>query len=177
MNFNNISGMIDRIQRDSKLKSGEKLIVCLNRSCDSMLEDACLLTADGKIQDVFLNTESSGGDQADEAAVRLVEDGDDLVVFHESRPSSRDGRPNGIRVHHEELDFPCVVFCNSGSERLTVNGEWLEPGKYTAVQEADINSPEVRKAMKEFMSSSEVQEEIEEVRREYEEKKKREEEG
>lgn len=71
MNFNNISGMINRIQRDAKIKSSEKLIVCLNRSCDSMLEDACLLTASGKIQDVFLITESSGGDQADEAAVRL----------------------------------------------------------------------------------------------------------
>lgn len=174
MNLKNNSGMIDRIRQDSKLKSGEKLIICLNRSCGSMVEDACLLTTEGKVQNVFWTTDSSGV-QADEASIQLVKGGPDIVVFHESRPSSRDGRPNGIRVHHDELDFPCVVFCNSGKERLTVDGEWVEPGEYTAVQEVDINSPEVRKAMKEFMNSPEVREGIEEARRAYKEKKKREE--
>lgn len=169
MNLKNNSGMIDRIQQDSKLKSGEKLIICLNRSCASMLEDACLLTADGKIRDAFWTTDT-GGVQADEAAVRLVEDGDDVLVFHESRPSSRDGRPNGIRVHHDELDFPCVVFCNSGKERLTVDGEWVNPGEYTSVQEVDLNSPEARKAMEEFIRSPEVLKGVEEARRAYAEK-------
>lgn len=174
MNLKNISGVIDRIQQDSKLKSSEKLIICLNRSCASMLEDVSLLTADGKIRDAFWTT-CVGGDQADEAAVQLVENGPDVVAFHESRPSSRDGRPNGIRVHDEDLDFPCVVFYNSGKERLTVDGQWVEPGEYTSVQEVDINSPEVRGAMEEFMNSPEVREGIEEARRAYEEKKKREE--
>lgn len=174
MDLKNNSGMIDRIQQDSKLKSGEKLIVCLNRSCNSMLEDACLLTAEGKVQDAFWTTDSSGV-QADEASIQLVEGGPDVVVFHESRPSSRDGRSNGIRVHHDELDFPVVIFINVGEEKLTLDGEWVEPGEYTAVQEVDINSPEAQKAMKEFMSSPEVREGIEEARRAYEEKKKREE--
>lgn len=155
MNLKNNSGMIDRIQQDSKLKSGEKLIVCLNRSCDSMLEDACLLGADGTIRDAFW-TVNTCGDQADEAAIQLVEGGPDVVVFHESRPSSRDGRPNGVRVHHDELDFPVVVFFNVGEERLTLDGEWVESGEYTAVQEVDINSPEAQKAMKDFMNSPEV---------------------
>ena len=162
MNAKNINRTINGIQQDSKLKSSEKLIICLNRSCDSMLEYACLLTANGKIQDAFWTT-CRGGDQADEAVVQIVEGGEDLAAFHESRPSSRDGRPNGIRVHHEELDFPCVVFCNSGKERLTVDGEWVEPGEYVSVQETDPNSPEVRKAMEEFILSPEVWGEIKEV--------------
>ena len=73
------------------------------------------------------------------------------MAFHESRPSSRDGRPNGIRVHHENLDFPCVVFCNSGKERLTVDGKWVEPGEYTSVQEVDPNSPEGQKVLQEYL--------------------------
>lgn len=165
MNTKNINRMIDKIRQDAKLKTGEKLIVCLNRSCDSMLEEACLLTADGKIQDAFW-TKCSGGGQADEASIQLVEDGPDVVAFHESRPSSRDGRPNGIRIHREDLDFPCVVFYNNGSERLTVDGDWVEPGEYTSVQEVDINSPEARKALEEFIHSPELRDEIEETRRE-----------
>lgn len=152
MNVKNIDGIVDEIQQDPNLKTGDKLIICLDRSYDSMLEDACLLTADGKIQDAFWTTYSSG-DQADEAAVRLVEDGDNLVAFHESRPSSRDGRPNGIRVHHEDLDFPCVVFYNSGKERLTVDGEWVEPREYTSVQEVDPHSPEGQKVLQEYLKS------------------------
>lgn len=166
MNANNIGHIINSIQQDPKLRHGEKLIICLNRSCGSMLEDACLLTASGKIQDAFW-TAYSGDDQADEAVVRLVEDGDDLVTFHESRPSSRDGRPNGIRVHHEELDFPCVVFYNNGGERLTVDGKWVEPGEYTSVQEMDPNSPEAQRVLDEFIRSPEVLEGIEEARRSY----------
>lgn len=169
MNLERIKGIADVIRQDSALKTGAKLIICLNRSCDSTLEDACLLTADGKIQDA-LWTCRSGDDQADEAAVWLVEDEKDLVAFHESRPSSRDGRPNGIRVHYEALNFPCVVFYNSGKERLTVDGKWVEPGEYMSVLEEDINSPKVQKALYEYLCRPDVQEEVESVRQEYDEK-------
>lgn len=174
MGTEKINRIVNKVRQDAKLSVGEKLLVCMNRSCDSMLEDAYLLTAEGAVRDVFWTT-SMSGDQADEASIQLVEDGPDVVVFHESRPSSRDGHPNGIRIHHEELDFPCVVFFNSGKECLTVDGEWVEPGEYTTVQEVDINSPEAQKVLREWLRSPEVQKSVEKVRREYEEKKKREE--
>lgn len=172
MNANDIKRITDKIQRDAELGSGEKIVICLDRTRDSMLEDAYLLTTGGCIQEVFWET-SCDGIQADEAVIRMSEDGDDLVAFHESRRSSRNHRPNGIRVHHEELDFPCVVFYNSGEEQLTVDGEWLAPGEYTTVQEVDLNSPEARKFLEEYLKSPEVMAGFEEVRRSYAEKKGR----
>lgn len=127
MRLEYLRDMIDKIQQDPELKSSEKLIICLNRIYDSMLEDAYLLTAGGEIRDAFWET-SSDGLQEDEAAVQLVEGGPDIAAFHESQPSSRDGRPNGICTG--DLYFPCVVFYNSGDERLTVDGDWVEPGEY-----------------------------------------------
>lgn len=171
MNAKDIKRITDQIQRDAKLGLGEKIVICLNRTQEAMLEDACLLIAGGGAQEIFWET-FSDGDRADEAVIRMSEDGDALVAFHESRPSSRDHRPNGIRVHHEELDFPCVVFCNSGEEPLTVDGEWLAPGEYTAVQEVDVNSPEVQKFFEAYIKSPEVIEGIEEARRSYAEKRK-----
>lgn len=170
MNANDIKRITDKIQRDAELGPGEKIVIFLDRTRGSMLEDACLLTTEGDVQDVYWET-FCDGIQADEAVIRMSEDGDDLVAFHESRPSSRDHRPNGIRVHHEELDFSCVVFYNSGEEQLTVDGEWLAPGEYTTVQEVDLNSPEARKFLEEYLKSPEVMAGFEEVRRSYAEKK------
>lgn len=169
MNVKDIKRIADKIQRDAELGFGEKILICVDRKQESMLNDACLLIAEGGIREVFWET-SSDGIQADEAVIRMSEDGADLVAFHESRPSSKDHRPNGIRVHHEELDFPCIVFYNSGAERLTVDGKWLAPGEYTAIQEADANSPEVRKFLDQYIKSPEVMEGIEEARRAYAEK-------
>lgn len=171
MNAKDLKRITDQIQRDAELRRGEKIVICLNRTQEAMLEDACLLIAGGGAQEIFWET-FSDGDRADEAVIRMSEDGDALVAFHESRPSSRDHRPNGIRVHHEELDFPCVVFCNSGEEPLTVDGEWLAPGEYTAVQEVDVNSPEVQKFFEAYIKSPEVIKGIEEARRSYAEKRK-----
>ena len=168
MNHKEIMEIVDRIRQDSSLNQGNKILACLNRGCGSMLEGAYLIT-EGDVQEVFWET-SCDGIQADEAVIRMSEDGDDLVAFHESRPSSRDHRPNGIRVHHEELDFPCVVFYNSGEERLTVDGEWLAPGEYITVQEVDLSSPEAQKFLEEYLKSPEVMEGFEEVRRAYAEK-------
>lgn len=172
MNVKDIKRITDKIQRDAGLGSGEKIVICLDRKRESMLADACLLTAEGGIREVFWET-SSDGIQADEAVIRMSEGGADLVAFHESRSNSRDYRPNGIRVHHEALDFPCVVFYNSGEEQLTVDGEWLAPGKYTTVQEVDTDSPEVQKFLNEYLKSPEVVAGVEEARRLYEEKKGR----
>ena len=166
---NKTAKIIREIQRAHKPGGEGMLIVCLNRDCDSMLEDAYLLSAEGRLQQVYYAT-SIDGDRADEAVIRLTEDGGDLVSFHETRPSSKDRRPNGIRVLHEELDFPCAAFCNTGEERLTVDGEWVEPGGYVVVQEKDINDPEVQKALAAFIASPEVQADIMEVQREYAER-------
>lgn len=144
MDTKKMKEITNEVRQDTRLGTGEKLLICLDRSCDSILKDAWLLTTDGEIQDTFWET-SMCVDQADEAVIRLVEDGADVVVFHESRPSSRDGYPNGIRVHYEDLDFPCVVFYNSGSERLTVDGEWVEPGEYLSVQEVNINDKRLQR--------------------------------
>lgn len=171
MNAKDLKRITDQIQRDAELGLGEKIVICLNRTQEAMLEDACLLIAGGGAQEIFWET-FSDGDRADEAVIRMSEDGDALVAFHESRPSSRDHRPNGIRVHHEELDFPCIVFCNSGEEPLTVDGKWLAPGEYTAVQEVDVNSPEVQKFFEAYIKSPEVIKGIEEARRSYAEKRK-----
>lgn len=168
MNYKQIMGIVDRIRQDSSLNQGDKILACLNRGCDSMLEGAYLITASG-VQDVYWET-SSDGIQADEAVIRMSKDRTNLVSFHESRPSSRDHRPNGIRVHREELDFPCVVFCNGGVERVTVDGEWLAPGEYVSIQEADLNDPEVQKFLDEYIRSPEVTAGVEEARRAYAEK-------
>lgn len=172
MNRKDIGRITDRILGDTELGLGGKIIVCLDRNRESMLADAWLLTARGGVQEVFWEA-SFDGDRADEAVVRMSEDGDDLVAFHESRPSSRDHRPNGVRVHHEELNFPCVVFYNSGEEPITVDGEWLAPGEYTTVQEVDSNSPEAQKFFEEYLKSPEVMRGVEEARRSYAEKKGR----
>ena len=168
MNHKEIMEIVDRIRQDSSLNQGNKILACLNRGCGSMLEGAYLIT-EGDVQDVYWET-SCDGIHADEAVIRMSEDGADLVAFHESRPSSKDHCPNGIRVHHEELDFPCVVLYNSGAERLTVDGKWLAPGEYTAIQEADAASPEVQKFLNEYIRSPKVMEGIEEARRAYAEK-------
>lgn len=169
MDAKNIKRIADMLQQDPELKSGEKIIVCLDRKWDSMLAGACLLTAGDSFHEIFCKTSSDDG-RADEAVIRMSECGDDLVAFHETRPSSRDYRPNGIRVHHEELNFPCVVFYNSGEEPLTVDGEWLTPGEYTAIQEVDINSPEAQKALEEYLKSPEVLNGFEKMRRQMREK-------
>lgn len=172
MNNKKIVEIADRINQDPELNPGDKILVCLNRSCGSMLEDAYLLTGGG-IRDIYWEA-SSDGSQADEAVIRMSKDGDDLVAFHESRQNTRDRRPNGIRVHHEDLDFPCVVFCNSGEERLTGDGKWLAPGEYTAVQEVDPNSPEARKFLEEYLRSPEVLAGVEAAQRDYAEKHRKE---
>lgn len=164
MNVKDIKRITDKIQRDAGLRSGEKIIICLDRKRESMLAYACLLTAEGGVREIFWEP-SSDGIQADEAVIRMSEDEADLVAFHESRSNSRDYRPNGIRVHHEALDFPCVVFYNSGEEQLAVDGEWLAPGKYTTVREVDINSPEAQKALEDYLKSPEVLNGIERARR------------
>lgn len=164
MNVKDIKRITDKIQRDAGLGSGEKIVICLDRARESMLADACLLTAGGGVQELFWET-FSDEERADEAVIRMSKDGADLAAFHESRPSSKDHRPNGVRVHHEELGFPCVVFYNSGEEQLTVDGEWLAPGEHTAVREVDINSPEVQKALEDYLKSPEVLNGIERARR------------
>lgn len=171
METKKINRIVNEVRQDTELGVGEKLIICLNRVYDSMLEDAWLLTAEGAVRDAFWET-SSDALQADEAAVQLVEDGPDIVTFHESWPSSRDGRPNGIRVHHDDLYFPCVVFYNSGDERLTVDGEWVEPGEYVSIQEVAPNSPEARKALEDLIHSQTF-EEYRTLRREADEKRRR----
>lgn len=94
----------------------------------------------------------------------MSEDGYDLVTFHEARPNSRDHRPNGVRFRHAELEFSCIVY-NSGQEHMTVDGEWVSPGSYIVIKNVDVNAPEVRKALEEFVRSSEVMKGIEEARR------------
>lgn len=172
MNAKDFKRIAEKIQQDPELSSGEKLIACLDRSQESMLAGACLLTAGDGIQEIFYETSSDGG-RADEAVIRMSEEGDDLTAFHETRPSSRDHRPNGIRVHHEELNFPCVVFYNSGEEPLTADGKWLAPGEYTAVQEVDINSPEAQTALDEYLRSPEVLNGFGELRRQTREKEEK----
>lgn len=152
----NIDRMLSEIQRDPALGAGEKLAVCLNRSCDSMLEDAFLLTPEGEVRDAFWAV-SMNGCQPDEASITLTENGAGVAAFRESQPSSRDGRPGGIQVCHDELYFPCVVFCNSGRESLTVDGQWIEPGEYVSVQETDPNRPEARWGLGASIRSSEAQ--------------------
>lgn len=168
MNDKEMKEIVDRIRKDPSLNQGDKILACLNRGCDSMLEAAYLIT-EGGVQDICWET-FIDGDRADEAVIHMSEGGADLVAFHESRPSSKDHRPNGIRVHREELDFPCVVFCNNGSERVTVDGEWLAPGEYVSIQEADPGDPEVQKFLDEYIRSPEVMAGVEEARRAYAEK-------
>ncbi len=160
----NIKKMTGAIQSDPELMSREKIVVCLDRGYDSMLAGAFLWTAGDGLREIFYET-TSDGDRADEAVVRMSEDGIDLVAFHETRPSSRDRRPNGIRVHHEDLNFPCAVFYNSGEEPLTVDGEWLAPGEYTTIQELDPDSPELQSFWAEYLKSPEVLKGVEEARR------------
>ncbi|MBD5083781.1 MAG: hypothetical protein HDT33_01610 [Clostridiales bacterium] len=166
-----IEKIINKIQQDPEFKSVDKVVICLNKECPSMLEDAFLLSAEGELQRIIAES-CINDDQADEAVIRSSESGDDLVTFHETRTSSYNYRPNGIRVHDEDIHFPCVVFWNSGKERLTVEGEWVSPGDYTAIQQMDINSPEAQEALKAHLNSPEVQEGIREAQEMFEEKER-----
>lgn len=173
MEAKKIEKLASTIQQDPQLRSGEKLIVCLDRECLSMLEDAYLLSAEGTLQQaVCASSISADPDLADDAEIQSPEDGSLLVAFHETRPNSKTHCPNGIRVNWDSLDFPCVVFYNAGSERLTVEGEWIAPGEYHSIQDVDNQSPEGQAALLKYMSSPEVQEGIAEAQRMFEEKKR-----
>lgn len=171
----NITKIITDIRRDPELQGQDKMIlVCLNRACDSMLEDAFFLPAEGELpQRMYQEINYGDGTMADEAVIRMSEDAVDLVTFHETRPNSRDHRPNGVRFHHEEIDFPCIIAYNSGRERMTVDGEWVSPGSYITILDVDINSPEAQKFLEKFIRSPEVMKGIEEVRRDMMDRKKR----
>ena len=170
----NITKIITDIRQDPELQVQDELIlVCLNRTCDAMLEDAFFLPAKGEPpQQMCQEIYYGDGTMADEAVLRMSEGTDDLVAFHETRPNSRDHRPNGVRFHHEEMNFPCIVFYNSGLERITVDGEWVSPGSYIVIQDVDTDAPEVQKALEEFIRSPEVMKGIEEVRRSMMDRKK-----
>lgn len=168
---NKIKRIVGDIQRDPELRSGDKVLICLNKECPSMLEDAFLLSAEGELQRIIAES-NDNDDQADDAVIRLSEDGEDLVAFHETRPNSRNHCPNGIRVHHEERNFPCVVFCNVGKESLTVDGGWVSPGSYTWYQDVDSNDPGLQKAWDAYLNSAEVQEGIREAQEMFEEKER-----
>lgn len=160
-----IKKIVHEIETDPKLKvMGNLVIVGLNQACESKLEDAWLCSADGVLSPLPWATYSTD-DQANSAEVMLSDGGDAVVTFHESRPNSRDHRPNGIRIHHEELEVPYVVFANVGEERLTVDGEWVEPGAWMTVRERSIDDSEVQDALWNFLQSPEVQKEIEAARR------------
>lgn len=164
--FKHFGRVLNEIQEDIALKNGEIIIVEVDRECDSMLKDAHLLTADGAIQQVQWATFNSV-DQADSAEISLSEGSDAVVSFHLTRPSDRDHRPNGIRLHHEELGVPCVVFVNSGKEALTLDGKWLEPGKYVAVCERNMDDPDVQTFFwQNFLQRPDVQKEIHKVQQE-----------
>lgn len=87
---------------------------------------------------------SESCDEADSAEIFLSDEGDAVLSFHLTRLSKRDHRPNGIRIHSEPWDVSCVVFVNSGQEAVTVEGEWLEPGKHVAKPERDNSDPKVQ---------------------------------
>lgn len=161
--FKHFERVLKEIQEDIALKNGEIIIVEVDRECDSMLRGAYRLTADSTVEQVAWETVSSV-DEADSAKISLSEGGEAVVAFHLTRPSNRDHRPNGIRLHHEELGVPCVVFVNSGKEALTLDGEWLEPGKYVTVRERDMDDPDVQAFFRrEFLQRPDVQAEIREV--------------
>lgn len=164
----------DSIRKNINLNPGKKLpIVCANRDYDAMLEDAFLLTAEGGVEKVVWTT-SIGGELADGAVIRLTEDGDVLLALHESRPNSKNNRPNGIRVY--KMGVPVAVVYNSGSERLTVEGKWIEPGCYEPVcpnRERDMGDPEVREAFDAFLRSPQVTESIKETIKAFDEKNRR----
>ena len=164
--FKDFKRVLNEIQKDMALKNGEIIIVEVDRECDSMLKNAYHLTTDGAVEQLPWETFSSV-DEADCAKIFLSEGGDAVVAFHLTRPSNRDHRPNGIRFHHDELGVPGVVFVNSGKEALTLDGEWLEPGKYVAVCERDMNDPDVQAFFwQDFLQRPDVQREIYKVQQE-----------
>lgn len=161
----NFERVLQEIQKTTALKDGEIILVEMDRECDSMLKDAYHLTADGAVEQVLWETFSSV-DAADCAKIFPSEGGDAVVAFHLTRPSNRDHRPNGIRLHHEELGVPCVVFVNSGKEALTFDGEWLEPGEYFSVCDRNMDDPDVQAFFwQDFLQRPDVQAEIREVQR------------
>ncbi len=149
----NLEKTIADIRRNPKLKDGDKLIVCVNPACISMLEDAYLLPAAGSLRDAFWTIGEDDGSES--AAIRLSEDGDDLVLFHLTR--------TGLGITVAEADFPCVVFVNTGHEFLTVDGRRVGSGAYHFIQEAALSDPEVQEALGALCRR--VSEEIEEARR------------
>ena len=162
----NFERVLKEIRENVALKTDEIIIVKVDRECDSMLKDAYCLTADGAVEQVPWET-FSGVDQAESAEISLSESGDAVVAFHLTRPSDRDHRPNGIRLHCDELGVPCVVFVNCGNEALTLDGEWIEPGKYVTVCEQDMNDPDVQASFRqEFLWHPDVQTGIREVQQE-----------
>lgn len=170
----NIEKNISGIRRDPHLRNGDKIVICVNKERPSMLENALLLTAEGALRQMIGDPITGG--KSDGAEVRLTEGGEALVTFHETRTNSLNRRPNGILVSTRE--FPCVVFCNTGSQRLTVGVEheknssvWVAPGGYTFMQDRDMNDPEVQDALRALIQSPEIEEEVEDLRRQMEEEK------
>ena len=141
--FTHFERVAKEILKEEALKNVEIVIVGVDRECDSMLKDACLLTAKGEIEPVSWATYENA-DLSDSAEISLSDDGDAVVVFHLTRPSGREHRSNGIQVLYDELDVPCVVFINVGKAALTLDGDWIEPGKYVMICERDLNDPDVQ---------------------------------
>lgn len=79
----NIKEIIDAIQQDPALKPGEKLVVCLNRNSESMLEDAFLLTAGGTSSRCAWRPPAT----ATRPTRRRSRDGEELAAFHLTRSS------------------------------------------------------------------------------------------
>lgn len=128
----NVGKILEQLQEDAALKTGQIIVIETDSECDSMLKDAYRLTADGVVEQLPWKTYISA-DLADFAQIFLPEDNDAAVTFHLTRPSGRDYSPNGIRLHDDELGVPCVFFVNVGRKALTLEGDWIEPGKHVAV--------------------------------------------
>ena len=161
--FKHVERVLKAIQEDVALKTGKIIIVEVDRDCPSMLKNAYLLTADGAIEQVSCAT-FSGEDQADSAEISLCEGDDAVVYFHLTLPSGPNHRPNGIRLHDDELGVPCVVFVNTGKEALTLDGDWIEPGKYVVVRERDMGDPDVQAFFwQNFLQRPDIQAEIRKV--------------
>lgn len=172
----NIEKKLSEIRQDPELKGREMIVVCLNKAELSMLEDAFLLSAEGKLRRIC-GTPYMNSALADDAEIRLTEDGEVMVAFHETRTNSFNHRPNGILMSAQE--HPCVVFLNTGKESLTVgiedddhDSERVAPGGYTFFREVDSNDPELQKAWEAYMNSPKVLEGIREAQEQYAEKKR-----
>lgn len=163
--FENVQSVLKKIQSNAALKTGDIIVIEVDRECESMLKEAYHFNADGVVEQLPWETFSSV-DQADSAKISLSEGGDTVVTFHLTRPSGQDHRPNGIRLHSDELDVPCVVFVNAGEEALTLDGDWIEPGKYVVVCERDLDDPDVQASLQEFLQRPDVQAEIRNVQQE-----------